>query len=167
MLALIKLWVLCELLPFGLFAISFVQQEPKWLISTLQSMSSAGADFKLCQGSLSLLPLSFLSWHFVLSDLSSFFFSPKSLTFAWSRPHASSVFDVSCSFHKMGRLVCVHVQGTCVPWVWPTCRQVCVYACVLPPPGAPEHLGHARFPTQGSLHLRSLRPGPGGGSQFL
>ena len=52
MLALIKLWVLCKLLPFGLFAIGFVQQEPKWLISTLQSMSSAGADFKLCQGSV-------------------------------------------------------------------------------------------------------------------
>ena len=89
MLALIKLWVTC--CPLGLFAIRFVQQEPEWLTSTLQSMSSAGADFKLCQGPLSLLPLPFLSWHFVLSDLVSSLFSLNSLTFACSGPHASSI----------------------------------------------------------------------------
>lgn len=61
MLDLTQLRVQCEFLLFLAFAIGFVQQEPKGLIPTHHSTSSAGADFKPCQGSLFPLPVPLFS----------------------------------------------------------------------------------------------------------
>ena len=115
--------------PFWLLAVSFVQQEPKGLISTLHSISSAGVDFKPCQGSLFLsLYLFFLSPLFFQTHFS--FFSPLQATHLCQLPGpTSSVFGLSCGFSKMGRLGCMRVP-VCL-CAWPMCMQAhSVYMCV-------------------------------------
>lgn len=77
MLDLTQLRVQCEFLLFLAFAIGFVQQEPKGLIPTHHSTSSAGADFINLAKALSSLSL----YTFVLSTL--FFQISSFLLFFW------------------------------------------------------------------------------------